>query len=149
MPYEYEVSGYSHKYNAQKTNILVGVFYYFPNWCDVYQIAECVGQPEAKIAPILSYWFRHHYKYVSRRKVKEYKGLKYEYKLRKQGLEALLNYVNRIRKHYELNRNKRVPVKVDKYLTLKNNEHNISITEEDLPDFTKIVDKFLEFQNSK
>jgi hypothetical protein len=112
--------------------MLAGLFYHYPDWCDTKQLSETTGEHIQKVANTLSKWFAHHYKYASRRKVK---GNKYVYKIRKHGMRTLMAYKRRYELGFDLNRNRKVPKKIDKYVILNNYGINMSMKEEDLPHF--------------
>jgi hypothetical protein len=142
LTYDNEPQGYAHRYNAQKFNVLTGIYHFYPNWCDVYAIADYTGQSPNNIARTLSHWFKCRYKYVSRKRVKNFShGIKYVYRLRKPGMKAIIYFRNRILRGYDLNRNKRFPVKVNTYVILNKKGIDMSMTQEDLPDFKEILNK--------
>jgi len=132
LTYDYEPQGYAHRYNCQKANILVGLFHFYPNWCDTQQLSEFTGEHIQKVANTISKWFQRHYKYASRRKVK---GNKYVYKIRKPGMVALMAYKRRRELNFDLNQNRKAPKKQDKYVVLNRYGRDMSLKEEDLPRF--------------
>jgi hypothetical protein len=135
----YTKTGYSHRYNVQKARILEALYHYYPNWITNNIIAGYTGQEVHIIESAVSAWFSKHYKYCSRRLVKDFPGKQYEFRLRKFGMKSLLSYKRRIEKGFDLNCNRNYPVKLDKYIVLNKIGNDMSLNEDELPDIREII----------
>lgn len=139
MTCKYTPTGYAHRYNSQKARILDALYHFYPDWITNNIIAEYTGQEVHIIESAVSAWFSKHYKYCSRRLVKDFPGKQYEFKLRKFGMRSLLAYKRRIEKGFDLNCNRNYPVRIDKYVVLNENGRNMSLNEDELPDIREIL----------
>ena len=97
------------KFNVSKTRIMAAFYEKYPEPLTSKQVAKISGMSPENVSRLLCMYHTHHYHYFQRLKKKAKDGC-YIYKFNKLGITTYCRYIYRLKKKYDLNLAKKVPV---------------------------------------